>query len=79
VVSSITLIESEPHEPVANFLNLDALVAYRLKPYEDRADRLLARKALPRDVKITNATLRPLLEAVGGVFAALGRSATPAV
>jgi hypothetical protein len=47
VVSSITLIEIEPHEPASNFLNSDAVVAYRLKPYETHADRLLARKALP--------------------------------
>jgi hypothetical protein len=51
VVSSITLIESEPHEPVSNFFDLNALVAHRLKPYEDHADQLLARKALPTKVK----------------------------
>src|ERR1700684_147913 len=39
VVSSITLIENEPHEPVTNFLDTEALVAYRLKPYENRADQ----------------------------------------
>jgi hypothetical protein len=77
-VSSITQIESEPHEPIANFLHLNALVAYRLKPYEDHADRLLARKALPPEVKLTDPTLRPLLEAAGRVFAALGRSPAPA-
>lgn len=78
LVSSITLIEPEPHEPAANFLNLNALVAFRLRPYEDHADRLLARKALPSEAKITGPTLRPLIEAVGGVFVALGRSPTPA-
>jgi hypothetical protein len=77
VVSSITLIESEPHEPVANFFNLNALVAYRLKSYEDHAARLLARKALP-EPKITDPAIRPLLEAAGKVFLALGRSAAPA-
>ena len=78
VVSSITLIESEPHEPVSNFFNLNALVAHRLKPYEDHADQLLARKALPPKVKITAPALRPWLEAVGTVYAALGRSPAPA-
>jgi hypothetical protein len=77
VVSSITLIEPEPHEPVTNFLNLNALVAYRLKPYEDHADRLLARKALPAEVKLTDPALRPLLEAAGRVFVALGRTSPP--
>jgi hypothetical protein len=74
VVSSITLIESEPNEPIANFLHPDALVAYRLKPYEDHADRLLARKTLPPEVKITSPALRPLFEAVGSVYTAIGRS-----
>jgi hypothetical protein len=78
VVSSITLIESEPHEPVSNFFNTEALVAYRLKPYENRADRRLAKRALPPDVKITNPALKPLFEAVGGIYAALGRTAAPA-
>lgn len=75
VVSSITLIESEPYEPIANFLHLDALVAYRLKRYEDHADRLLARKALPREAKIINPNpaLRSLLAAVGSIYVALGR------
>jgi len=78
VVSSITLIESEPHEPVSDFFNPEALVAHRLKPYEDRADRLLARKAFPPEAKITNPALRPFLEAVGKVYVALGRSPAPA-
>lgn len=78
VVSSITLIESEPHESVTDLLNLNALVAHRLKPYENHADRLLARKALPQEVKITDPALRPLFEAVGKVFVALGRSPAPA-
>lgn len=78
VVSSITLIESEPHEPVSYIFNLTALVAHRLKPYEDHADRVLAGKALPPEPKLTDQALRPFLEAVGGVYAALGRSFTPA-
>jgi hypothetical protein len=82
VVSSITLIEDEPHEPTLNFLNLNALVAYRLKPYENRADQSLAGRALPPEVKLTNPAVlkaaRPFLEAVGAVYAALGRSAPPA-
>jgi hypothetical protein len=73
VVSSITLIESEPHEPASNFFKLTALVAYRLKPYEDHADRLLARKALPPERKLTDPALRPFLEAVGKIYVALGR------
>jgi hypothetical protein len=77
VVSSITLIEAEPHEPVTNFLHLNALVAYRLKPYEDHADRLLARKALPPEAKLTDPALRPLLEAAGRVFVTLGRTSAP--
>jgi len=58
--------------------NPEALVAHRLKPYEDRADRLLARKAFPPEAKITNPALRPFLEAVGKVYVALGRSPAPA-
>lgn len=77
-VSSITQIESEPHEPVSDIFNLNALVARRLKPYENHADRLLARKAIPPEIKITNPALRPLLEAVGKVLVALGRSSAPA-
>jgi hypothetical protein len=78
VVSSITLIEPEPNEPILNLFNLNALVAHRLKPYEDHADRLLARRALPQEVKITDPSLTPLFEAVGRVFLALGRSPAPA-
>ncbi len=78
VVSSITLIESEPHESVSDIFNLNALVAHRLMPYEDHADRLLARKAIRPEVKITDPALRPLLEAVGKVFVALGRTPAPA-
>jgi hypothetical protein len=76
VVASTTLIESEPHEPVSDIFNLNALVAHRLKPYENHADRLLARKAIRPEVKLTSPVLRPLLEAVGKVFVALGRSPT---
>jgi hypothetical protein len=81
VVSSITTIESEPHEPVSDFLHPNALVAHRLKPYENHADRLLAAKALPPETKLTELSspiVRPLVEAVGKVFVALGRSPTPA-
>lgn len=63
VVSSITQIESEPHEPASNLFNLDALVAHRLRPYEDRADKLLAKKALPPPPgKILNPALTALFE-----------------
>jgi hypothetical protein len=77
VVSSITLIESEPHEPVSYLFNLNALVAHRLKPYEDHADRLLARKALPREVNLTGPAFGLFLEAVGKVFVALGHTPPP--
>ncbi len=76
VVSSITLIESEPHEPASNFFKLTALVSYRLKPYEDHAERLLARRALPPEAKLTDPALRPFFEAVGKIYMALGRSPT---
>jgi hypothetical protein len=78
VVSSITLIEPEPHESVTNFFDLTALVAHRIEPYEDHADRVLAKKALPPEPRLTAAVLRPLLEVVGGVYVALGMSSTPA-
>jgi hypothetical protein len=78
VVSSITQIESEPHEPASDLLNPQALVAHRLRRYEDRDDRLLARKAFPAEAKITDPALRPFLEAMGKVYAALGRSPAPA-
>jgi hypothetical protein len=75
-VDSITQIESEPNEPASFLFNLNALVAHRLKPYEDHADRLLARKALPPEPKIIDPAelkaLGPILEAVGAVQAALG-------
>jgi hypothetical protein len=78
VVSSIGVIESEPGEPASEFLHLNALIAHQLKPYEDRADRLLARKALPPEPELTSQALRPVLEAVGSVEAALGRSSAAA-
>jgi hypothetical protein len=59
------------------FRPLHALIANRLKPYEDHADRLLAKKALPPEVKITNPAVRPLFEAVGRVLVALERSPSP--
>ncbi|HUB35252.1 MAG TPA: hypothetical protein VL972_00370 [Solirubrobacteraceae bacterium] len=82
VVSSITLIESEPNEPISYILHPEALLAHRLKPYENHADRLLARKALPPEPKLTNPAalkaLGPIFNAVGAVLVALGRSAPPA-
>jgi hypothetical protein len=77
VVSSITQIESEPHEPVSYIFNLNGLVAHRLKPYEDHADRLLARKALPAQVNLTGPAFGRFLEAVGKVFVALGSTPAP--
>src|ERR1700693_225505 len=77
VVSSITTIEPEPNEPIGeNLFKPNALVAHRLRPYEDRADRVLARKALPSEPSLSHAidepAFRALLEAVGKVYAALG-------
>lgn len=63
---------------MTDFFDLTALVAHRIGPYEDHADRVLAKKALPPEPKLTATALRPLLEAVGGVYVALGRSSTPA-
>jgi hypothetical protein len=77
VVSSITQIESEPHEPLGDIFDLNALVARRLKPYEDHADKLLAKKAIPHEGEITSAALTPLFEAMGKVFAALGQTTPP--
>ncbi len=74
VVSSITQIEPEPHESPLEGFHLDSLVARRLKPYEDHADRLLARKALPPEGKLTDPTVKPYIEAVGSIFVALGRT-----
>lgn len=78
VVASTTLIESEPHEPVSDFFHLNALVEHRLMPYENHADRLLARKAIRPEANLNNPALRPLLEAAGKVFVALGRTPAPA-
>jgi hypothetical protein len=82
VVSSITFIEQEPGEPVGNFLHPNALIAYRLRRYEDHADRLLARTALPPETKLVTELIIPsvmqLFEAAGRVLAALGRTPAPA-
>lgn len=79
VVSSTTLIESEPHEPAAAGADLNTLVAYRLKPYEDQAEHRLARKALPREHSLTSPAAKPFLDAVDRVLAALGSSPVSAV
>jgi len=78
VVSSITQIESEPNEPVSLLFNVDALVAHRLKPYENHADRVLSRTALPREGTITGPALTTLFDAIASVYAALGRTPAPA-
>jgi hypothetical protein len=72
VVSSITQIEPEANEPLSNLFNLDALVARRLKPYEDHTDQLLVKKAFLPEAKPTNPAFRPLFEAIGEVYTALG-------
>jgi hypothetical protein len=79
VVSSTTLIEPEPHEPATPGADLNTLVAYRLKPYEDHAEHRLARKALPPEDKLTGPAAKPFLDAAGRVLAALGRPPSSAV
>ncbi len=78
-MSEITLIESEPHEPASDLFNLNALIAHRLKPYEDHEDQLLARKAMPPEPKLSDAALTPYLKALEGIYAALESSSTPTV
>jgi hypothetical protein len=74
--SSITLIEPEPHEPTEDIFNTTALIRDRLKPYEDHRDTVLAHKAFPPSSALTDPRLKPLLEALGSVDAALGRTPT---
>lgn len=78
VVASTTVIKPEGHEPISDLFNLSALVAHRLKPYENRVDEVLARKALPPQAEITSPDVRAYLEAAGKVLVALGRTPTPA-
>jgi hypothetical protein len=79
VVASTTVIESEPHEaPFAGLFNLNALVARRLKPYEDHRDQLLARKALTVEGTLFDHSRKPVIEAVDRVYVALGYSRQPA-
>jgi hypothetical protein len=77
VVSSITVITSEPNEPVADTFNLNALVARRLKPYEDHPDKQLARHALGTPTTINTTALKHFFEAIGSISVALGLPATP--
>jgi hypothetical protein len=77
VVSSITQIEPEPHEPLGDIFNLTALVAHRLRPYENHADKLLAKKAVPPPSETTSPALTSFFAAVGRVFTALGQTAPP--
>jgi hypothetical protein len=78
VVSSITQIESEPHEPLDDIFNVNALVAHRLKPYENRADRRLAKKAFPPESTIvTSPALTRIFEALDKVLTAVGRTIPP--
>jgi hypothetical protein len=76
VADSITLLEPEPHEPTEDIFNTTALIRDRLKPYEDHRDKALAHKAFPPSSTLTDPRLKPLLEALSSVNAALGR--TPA-
>ncbi len=73
-ISSIATIEPEPQsEPHSeNFLNSEGVVERRLKRYEDHADRLLARKAFPPALKVTDPRLEALLTALGKVNEAVG-------
>jgi|ERR1700733_841092 len=80
-ISSIATIEPEPQsEPQGeNFLNSEGLVEHRLKRYEDHADRLLARKAFPRAVEVTDPRVEALVAALGKVNEAVGlKTAAPA-
>jgi hypothetical protein len=71
-ISEITTIESEPDEKgLEDIFNLDSLVAHRLKPYEARSDRALARRAFPPEPGIANLG-SSLLRAVDDVYEALG-------
>ncbi len=76
-VSSITVIEHEPHEPATNLLNPSAIVAYRLKRYESRADRRLDEKTLSTETKDAELASKPLLEAVDQIDADVGRPQAP--
>jgi hypothetical protein len=73
-ISSIATIEPEPQsEPHGeNFLNSEGLVEHRLKRYEDHADRLLALKAFPRALKLTDPRVEALFTALGKVNEAVG-------
>jgi hypothetical protein len=78
-ISSITLIEFEPHEEAT--LSVERIIAHRLKPYEDHADRVLARKLNPpkeaQELKPGSAPaerLKAFFEAANKVYAALETS-----
>jgi hypothetical protein len=77
VVSTITQIQSEPHESLGDLFNLNALVAHRLKPYEDHADKLLAKKVFAPAPKTISPALTLYFEAVLKVSAALGQTTPP--
>jgi hypothetical protein len=70
VVTSTTRIETGPGEPV---LDSEALVAFRLKRFEAPADRRLAHRAFPPKPKLSDAAARTYLEAIGKIYAVLGR------
>jgi hypothetical protein len=73
-ISSIATIEPEPQsEPHGeNFLSSEGLVERRLKRYEDHADRLLARKAFPRVLKVVDPRVEALFTALSKVDEAVG-------
>jgi hypothetical protein len=73
-ISSIATIEPEPQSERGgeNFLNSEALVKHRLERYEDQADRRLARKAFPRELKLMDPRVQALFNAVGQVNEAVG-------
>jgi hypothetical protein len=70
VVSETTLIEPEPHEQLT--LDTQTIVERRLKPYENRADRRLARELAADDSKALNSPALPaLFTAVEEVYVAV--------
>jgi hypothetical protein len=74
-ISEITTIEPEPDEKgLEGLFNLDGLVARRLKPYEDRPDRALARRAFPPEPGIGDLGSPPLVKAVANAYDALGKT-----
>lgn len=72
-ISSITVIDQEPGESgLEGIADLNGLVARRLKHYEAKGDRRLARRALQPEMLLWGSRLRPWLLASEQVEKALG-------